>query len=68
MTFARVCRDLGHTVFYCAGELDSEFSPSLLIPEAHFTHPDVVAIHNQCLGARTRSPEVTDQIHDLGVG
>jgi glycosyltransferase involved in cell wall biosynthesis len=65
MKWARVCRDLGHNVFFCAGELDPEFKPCLLIPEAHFSHPEIVAVQQQCLGVRARPPEVTEQIHNL---
>ncbi|HUI07413.1 MAG TPA: glycosyltransferase family 4 protein [Verrucomicrobiae bacterium] len=65
MKWARVCRDLGHNVCFCAGELDPQFKPSLLIPEAHFSHPEVVAIQQQCLGVRARTPEITEHIHDL---
>jgi glycosyltransferase involved in cell wall biosynthesis len=63
--WAKVCRDLGHNVFFCAGELDSELNPSLLVPEAHFQHPEILDIQQKCFGVRTRSPETTEKIHDL---
>jgi glycosyltransferase involved in cell wall biosynthesis len=65
MKWARVCRDLGHNVCFCAGELDPALKPSLLIPEAHFAHPEIAAVQQQCLGVRARTPEVTEQIHVL---
>ena len=63
--WARICRDLGHSTFFCAGQLDPEISPGFLLPEAHFTHPDIVALQAKCLGVRTRSAETTDQLHEL---
>ena len=65
MKWARVCRDLGHNVAFCAGQLDPDFKPSLLIPEAHFSHPEIEAVQQHCLGVRSRSPQITEQIHDL---
>jgi glycosyltransferase involved in cell wall biosynthesis len=63
--WARVCRDLGHSTFFCAGQLDPEISPSVLLPEAHFTHPEIVALHQKCFGIHTRTPETSDQLHEL---
>jgi glycosyltransferase involved in cell wall biosynthesis len=63
--WAQVCRKLGHNVSFCAGQLDPELQPSKLVPEAHFTHPDIVAIQQKCFGLRTRSPETSDQIHAM---
>jgi glycosyltransferase involved in cell wall biosynthesis len=63
--WARVCRDLGHSTFFCAGQLDPEISPSVLLPEAHFTHPEIVALHQKCFGVHTRTPETSDQLHEL---
>ena len=63
--WAKVCQTLGHNVFFCAGQLEPALTPSLLVPEAHFTHPEVVAIQQQCFGVRTRSLNTTEQIHEL---
>src|ERR1039457_3640092 len=63
--WARICRDLGHSTFFCAGQLDPEISPGVLLPEAHFTHPEIVALHQKCFGVHTRSGETTDQLHEL---
>jgi len=63
--WARICRDLGHSAFFCAGQLDSEISPGVLVPEAHFTHPEIVALHQKCFGVHTRSAETTEQLHEL---
>jgi hypothetical protein len=58
--WARICRDLGHSTFFCAGQLDPEIRPGLLVPEAHFTHPEVVSLQQRCFGTHTRTPETTE--------
>jgi len=63
--WARICRDLGHSTFFCAGQLDPEIRPGLLVPEAHFTHPEIVALQQQCFGVHTRASETTEQLHQL---
>ena len=63
--WAQVCRKLGHSVAFCAGQLDPELQPSKLIPEAHFTHPEIDAIQQKCFGVRTRTPETTEHIHAM---
>jgi glycosyltransferase involved in cell wall biosynthesis len=42
-----VLRRLGHQVFYCAGELEPDGPPGLLVPEMHFTHPRARRIHDE---------------------
>jgi hypothetical protein len=63
--WARISRDLGHNAFFCAGQLDPEIQPGTIVPEAHFTHPEIVALQQKCFGAHTRAPETTGQLHDL---
>lgn len=61
--WAKVCEKLGHKVFYCAGQLDPNLQPSMLLPEAHFAHPDIEAIQKKCFGVRSRPREITAAIH-----
>jgi glycosyltransferase involved in cell wall biosynthesis len=63
--WARACRDLGHNTFFCAGQLDPEIKPGHLVPEAHFTHPEIEAVQKKCLGVRTRTAATTEEIHTL---
>lgn len=63
--WARICRDLGHSTFFCAGQLDPDIKPGVLLPEAHFTHPEIVALNGKCFGVHTRTPETTEQLHQL---
>ena len=37
---AHILTSLGHSCYYCAGELDPDF-PGLIDPLFHFMHPDV---------------------------
>lgn len=42
--WALVLERLGHTCFYFAGQSDRPIERSRVVPEAHFSHPDVVAV------------------------
>jgi glycosyltransferase involved in cell wall biosynthesis len=55
----------GHTCTYMAGELDTPEERSFLVPECHFTHPEVLETYHGCFGRRTRDPGVTRQIEAL---
>ncbi len=44
---ATILRRLGHDVFYCAGELEPNGPPGLLVPTMHFTHPEAKRIHDE---------------------
>src|SRR5579862_8497224 len=63
--WAQVCRGLGHNTFFCAGQLDPEIAPAVLLPEAHFAHPEIAALHSHCFGVHVRSPETTKQLNEL---
>lgn len=62
---ATVLRRMGHTVFYCAGELDRDAPPGALIPEMHFTHPENMWIRQHAYGTTTPHPELYDRIAQL---
>lgn len=66
--WAAVLSELGHTCCYFAGESDRPPDRTRVIPEAHFTHPDVVAINQDIFdGDVIRSPQTSDTIHELRV-
>ncbi len=49
---ATICRRLGHSVCYCAGELEPWLADEgMLVPAMHFAHPEARAIHDLCFGA-----------------
>lgn len=59
---AAVCRAMGHAVYYCAGELDADGPPGMLVPEMHFEHPEARAIHDLAFGNPTGSPGLRARI------
>jgi glycosyltransferase involved in cell wall biosynthesis len=63
--WASVLERQGYRCFYLAGELERPAHKSLLVPEAHFTHPWIREIHLHSFGARTRARWVTQAIGRL---
>ncbi len=57
----------GFTCFYMAGELDYPPERSFLVEEAHFAHPEITAIYNECFNIKTRKRSTTEKIHKLKV-
>jgi glycosyltransferase involved in cell wall biosynthesis len=64
---AKICRDLGHETFFCAGELDPDLTGHLA-PLMHFTHPDIQAIQAQCFGTSEAAPGLLERIQRLADG
>jgi glycosyltransferase involved in cell wall biosynthesis len=61
--WSEVLERMGYQCFYIAGQCDDRpRERSHVIPEAHFTHPDIVEINRRSFGVQLRSPEVSDQI------
>ena len=54
----------GHGVFWFAGELDRPAGSCMLVPEAHFSHPDSVRISEAVWGRLTRPPAINRLIKD----
>jgi glycosyltransferase involved in cell wall biosynthesis len=63
--WAEVLEGLGHVCFYFAGESDRPSGRSWLVPEAHFQHPDILAINQEAFSSRQRSPGLSDNIQAL---
>jgi len=55
----------GFRCYYFAGELDRDPERSYLEPLAHFSHPEILEIHNVCFGKRKRRRSVTRKIQDI---
>ncbi len=51
--------------FFFAGACEWESDRSYIVPEAHFQHPEIRRIHDAAFSFRTRSAEITGQIHRL---
>ncbi len=56
--WAEILEADGHRVVWFAGELDKPENSSMLVPEAHFTHPDSERINGEVWGKLSRSPEI----------
>jgi glycosyltransferase involved in cell wall biosynthesis len=55
----------GHRIFWFAGELDRPKAAGMLVPEAHFSHPDSVRIGEAVWGRLTRPREINDLIKSM---
>ncbi len=65
MKWAKVLQRMGHTIFYCAGELDPDSPPGMLIPEVHFAYPENLWIRKHSYGTETAHPELRARIEQL---
>ena len=63
--WAHVLERLGQNLYYFAGQCDQSEEISFIVPEAHFLHPDVLAISEISYRAITRPPHITSRIHEL---
>ncbi len=63
--WADVFEKEGFNCFYFAGELEQPPDCSYLVEEAHFKHPDIEYINQNCFGTRTRSRSTTKKIHAI---
>jgi len=63
--WAEVLEALGHTAFYCAGELEQDGPPGLLVPRMYFHTEEADWIVNQAYGTREEHPGLRSRIRDL---
>ncbi|MCB0324693.1 MAG: glycosyltransferase family 4 protein [Bdellovibrionales bacterium] len=63
--WAEVLAGLGHKSFYFAGLCDRPAEVSMVVPEAFYRHPEVLARHERFFGSETRSREDTLWVHTL---
>ena len=64
--WARVLAELGHECFFFSGESDRSVERSRVVPEAHFSHPDVKAINKDLFNnTQVRSPATSAAVHAL---
>ncbi len=61
--WAKVFEKEGFTCFYFAGELDTPPERSYLLDEAHFSHPDIRDIYENCFGVLVRGRYISQKIH-----
>jgi len=55
----------GYECFFFAGQLETPPDHSFLEPKAHFEHPDVLEIQQDCFGKRVRRPSLSSKVHEL---
>ena len=65
--WADVFKKFGWTSYYFAGELDRPPERSYLVEEAHFTHPEIKAIHEKAFGVETRDRALSKKIYQLAI-
>lgn len=63
--WVKVLERLGHQCFFFAGELDWEPERSMLVPQAHFNYPDVLAITADLFNDYSRSPHTSQRVQTL---
>ncbi|MDX2502727.1 MAG: glycosyltransferase family 4 protein [Deltaproteobacteria bacterium] len=65
--WAHVFESEGVKTFYFAGELDRPPERSYLVPEAHFTHPDIKDVYNHSFGITARDRSISKKIYQLAI-
>ncbi len=62
--WAEVLEEFGHHCYYFAGESDRPEEVSMIVPEAHYRHPEITARHQRFFGSEKREKEDTIWIHE----
>lgn len=62
--WAQVLQEFGHHCFYFAGECDRDPETSMVVPEAHYRHPEIEKHHQRFFTQEQRSPDDTNWIHE----
>lgn len=65
--WADIFEQEGFTCFYFAGELDRPAERCYLVPEAHFTHPDIKDVYLESFGITGRDRVVSKKIYQLAI-
>ncbi len=60
--WAEVLQRMGLECYYITGESDRPADRTVLVEEAHFTHPEIEAVSRQAFGRELRSPELTNEL------
>lgn len=63
--WASILTALGHDCFYFSGESDRPADQSTVVPEAHFSHPQIIALNENLIDDLARPPEITATVHKL---
>ncbi|MFP4446489.1 MAG: glycosyltransferase [Desulfosudaceae bacterium] len=63
--WAEVFAKEGFQCYFFGGELDTPAENSYLVEEAHFNHPAILDIFDNCFGVRVRGRYITQLIHEV---
>lgn len=63
--WSTVLEGMGYHCFYFAGESDWPPDHSYVVPEAHFDHPDILALTHDLFDDRTRSAQTSQRVQTL---
>jgi len=65
--WAEVLEKMGHTCYYFSGLSDRPEERSMVVPKAHFLHPEIREHYYRFFGTNIRKPEDTLWIHKMRV-
>jgi len=65
--WADIFEEEGFTCFYFAGELDRAAERCYLVPEAHFTHPDIKDVYLEAFNYTGRKRAVSKKMYQLAM-
>ena len=63
MKWAEVLENRGHNCFFMAGELDLPEEKSYVVPEIHFTHPEIKHLYRLAFSQSARPRELSAGLH-----
>jgi glycosyltransferase involved in cell wall biosynthesis len=64
LKWAEILERNGQECYFMAGELDIAPDRSMVVPEAHFKHPEIKKLYTAAFGASKRPRELSDGLHD----
>ncbi len=65
--WADIFEQEGFTCYYFAGELDRPAERCHLVPEAHFTHPDIKDVYQEAFDSTGRDRAISKKIYQLAI-
>ena len=65
--WADIFEEEGFNCFYFAGELDRPAERCYLVPEAHFTHPDIKDVYIESFNSTGRDRAISKKIYHLAI-
>ncbi|HUS85433.1 MAG TPA: glycosyltransferase family 4 protein [Anaerolineales bacterium] len=63
--WAAIFQQMGHECFYFSGESDRPEESSVVVPEAHFKHPDIEAINRDLFDDLSRSSKTSGLVQAI---